>query len=116
MSSAYLVCPVHFAVASTLRKGLPTTRNPALPLALLPVPLLPAINALLGSFGLFAGHPGGSELDCLVDLDVASTAANIARQSRLDLLARRAWIPLQQGLGSQQHSWRAITTLRGAQI
>ena len=32
MSSAYFVSPVHFAVASTLRKGLPMTRSPVGPL------------------------------------------------------------------------------------
>src|SRR5579863_9087404 len=111
MSSAYFVSPVHFAVASTLRKGLPTTRRPA---GLLP--LLPAINTLLGSFCRLAGHPCGSQLHCFVDLDVARATANVSRQSRLDLIARRPRNLLQQGFGGQEHSRRAISALRGAQI
>src|SRR5579862_385614 len=111
MSSAYFVCPVHFAVASTLRKGLPTTRRPARLL-----PLLPAINTLLRSFRLLAGHPGGSQLHRLVDLDVAGAAANVSRQSRLDSIARRPRNLLQQGFRCEEHSRRAISALRGSQI
>src|SRR5579863_4876394 len=111
MSSAYFVSPVHFAVASTLRKGLPTTRKPFRLL-----PLLPAINTLLRSFRLLAGHPGSSQLHRLVDLYVTGAAANVSRQSRLDLIARRPRNLLQQGFSRQEHSRRAISALRGSQI
>src|SRR5215469_16590673 len=109
ISSAYFVSPVHLAVASTLRRGLPTTRSSGRWL-----PLLPAINALPGSFRRFARHPGGGQLHCLVDLDIAGAAANVSRESRLDLIARRPRNLLQQGFCRQEHSGSAVSTLRGA--
>src|SRR5919109_16017 len=84
MSSAYFVSPVHLDVTSTLRKGFPTTRRPAPP-----APLLPAINALLRWLGRLARQPGGSQLNRFVYFDVARAPANVAGQSRLDLVARR---------------------------
>src|SRR5215472_17965296 len=84
MSSAYLVCPVHLEVASTLRNGFPTTRKPR-PLE----PLFPAINALLRGFGRLASQPGSSQFHCFKDLNIAGTTANISGERGLDLLARR---------------------------
>src|SRR5579864_1149339 len=78
ISSAYFVAPVHLEVASTLRKGFPTTRRPV-PRA----PLLPPIDALLRGFGRLASHPGGRQFHRLVYLDIAGAAANISGKSRL---------------------------------
>src|SRR5579864_8795310 len=79
ISSAYFVSPVHLEVASTLRKGFPTTRRPVLP-----APLLPPIDALLWWFGGLASHPGGRQLHRFVYLDVSGATANVSGKSRLD--------------------------------
>src|SRR5687768_628455 len=103
MSSANFVAPTHFARASTLRKGLPTTlkssgRAPApfdfapparaRPLPLPSCPLLVAIDALSRQLRLFAPHPGGGQLDRLVDFDVAGAAAEVAAEGLFYLVAR----------------------------
>ena len=83
-SSAYFNSPVHFTFASTFGNGFPTTRKPCRL-----DPLLPAINALLGGFGLLASDPCGSQFHGFVDLDVAGAAANISAQGFLDFVAGR---------------------------
>src|SRR5207245_11667703 len=52
-ASANFSSPMHFALASTLTNGFPTTRKLRLP------PLFPAINRILGGFGFFSGHARG---------------------------------------------------------
>src|SRR5207249_11592868 len=82
-SSANRVTPVTFAVASTLRWGFPTTRNP--------VGFLPdAIQGLRRRLRVLAAQSGGRQLDGCVDLDVTGAAAEGARERRFDVVARRA--------------------------
>src|ERR1051325_392011 len=75
MSSANRVCPVHFARASTLRKGFPTTLF-GLPF----VPLFIAIDYLFCRLGLFATHARGGQFYRLIYFNVAGTAAKVPRQ------------------------------------
>src|SRR6185295_14453508 len=81
MSSANFVWPVHFARASTLRKGLPTIFNgcPFLPLPFLIIEneklsalirgliLFVPINAFARQFHLFPTHASCGELDGFID-------------------------------------------------
>src|SRR4051812_39681936 len=91
MSSANFVWPVHFCRASTLRKGLPTTRSsaPSLPLPFLPLDPLPfpflliTVDDLPGWQSVFSAHSCRRQLDGLVNLYVARAAAEIARKSFL---------------------------------
>src|SRR5215217_3527342 len=99
MSSANLVCPVHFERASTLRKGRPTTLR-ALPAAASPPGrlsfLFVAIDALSGEFPFFAAQAGGGQFDGLVNFDVAGAPAQVSAQRLPDLVARR------RGIGREQ--------------
>src|SRR5215469_18710527 len=106
MSSAYLVWPVHLAVASTLRKGFPITRK-------LPpwAPLLPATNALLWWFGRFARQPGGSQFHRFKNLEIPGTPANVSGERLFNLLARWPRHVLQQCFCREEHSRRAIAAL-----
>src|SRR3989441_424748 len=104
-SSANLVTPVTFAVASSLRWALPTTRS-----------LAPAIHALVLRRRGLPPHPSGRQLDRLVDLDVAGAAAEVAGQRLLDLVARRRGVPREQRLGGEQERRRAVAALRRAQL
>src|SRR5207248_6737733 len=92
MSSAKRVCPVHFARASTLRNGLPTTFNGASFRPFWPSPFDPlfvAIDAFCRERRLFAAHPRRRKFDRFVDFDVAGAATEIAAQGFFDLYARR---------------------------
>src|SRR5882762_10656276 len=82
-SSAKRVTPVTFAVASTLRWALPTTRKPA---AFLP----DAIQGLRCRLRVLPLHACRRQLDGFVDLDIAGAAAKVAGQGLFDLVARRA--------------------------
>src|ERR1041385_2287839 len=97
MSSANFVCPVHFARASTLRKGLPTTFN-GLPLFCItvraglsltvfwaragtsPAPTisLDSKQTLARQFHLLTAHLCRRQLHRFVNFDIAGTAAQIS--------------------------------------
>src|SRR5690349_21479560 len=111
MSSAKRVWPLHFARASTLRKGLPTTLF-GLPL----LPLFIAIDDFPGRLGLLAAHPRRRQLDGLVDFNIAGTATEIARERLLYLCARRAGIMFEQFFGREQKAGRAVTALGRAEV
>src|SRR5881397_3615184 len=104
-SSANRVAPVTLAVASTLRRALPTTRSLASP-----------IQGLRCRLGLFTAHACGRQLHRLVDLDVAGTAAQVARERELDLVARGAGSLDEQCFGGEQERRRAVPALRGSQL
>src|SRR5256885_11110864 len=106
-SSANLVVPVTFAVASTFRSAFPTTRKTGLP---------DAIHALRCRLGTLAAHAGRGQLHGLVDLDVARAAAEVARQRVLDVFPAGAGVPREQGLGGEQERRRAVAALRRAQL
>src|SRR5256885_9610722 len=106
-SSANLVVPVTFAVASTFRSAFPTTRKAGLP---------DAIHALRCWLGRLAAHAGRGQLHGLVDLDVARAAAEVARQRLLDVVPAGAGVPREQGLGSEQERRGAIAALRRAEL
>src|SRR5205807_10387513 len=107
------VWPVHFARASTLRKGLPTTlRFPLLPFVVIVVGagLVPArfqdfagrhkaypynsftsIQTLARQLHRLAAHSCRGQFNRFIDFDVASAAAKIPRQSFLYFITRRLW-------------------------
>src|SRR2546427_11076165 len=96
-SSANRVTPVTFAVASTLRWGFPTTRNP--------VGFLPdAIQGLRRRLRVLAAQAGGRQLDGFVDLDVTGAAAEVARERLFDLVARRTRARREECLGGEERS------------
>src|SRR4051812_21887269 len=118
-SSAKRVWPVTFARASTRRAALPTLRSPV-------------DDASGGALAAAAseGAPGGSSsatarplphtscglLDGLEDLDVARAAAEDARERVADLVARRIGALVEEGPRGEQHRWRAVAALRGAEV
>src|SRR5215813_10669340 len=110
-SSAYFSSPMHFALASTLIKGFPTTRKP-----FLWPPLFPAIKSLLRGFGLLASHPRSRELHSFQYFDIAGTAAKVSGKSFLDFITRRPGSVLQKRFRRQQNSGSAISTLSGAEF
>src|SRR6266849_6510692 len=75
-SSANRVAPVTFATASTLRSAFPMT-------------LCLAIQRFPFRLGFLTPHPRRGQLDCLVDLDVAGAATQVACERLFDLVARR---------------------------
>src|SRR5438093_4519492 len=77
-SSAYFSSPIHFALASSLTNGFPTTRSPRLP------PLFPAINRLLGGIGLDACHTRGGQFHRFQYFDVSGAAADVSRKCFFD--------------------------------
>src|SRR6267378_6168961 len=108
-SSANRVTPVTFAVASTLRWALPTTRKP--------VAFLPdAIQGLRRRLRILAAHAGRRQLDGFVDLDVTGAAAEVARERLLDLVARRTRARCEERLGGEEEGRRAIAALCRAQL
>src|SRR5205085_6431843 len=111
MSSAKRVWPVHLARASTLRNGLPMTWR-GLPL----LPLFIAIDDFLSRLGLLAAQTRRRQFDRFVNLDVAGTAAEVARQRLLNLWARRARVLFEQLFGGQQKARRTIAALRRAEV
>src|SRR6516162_4740662 len=110
-SSAYLVWPVTFDAASTLRWGFPMTRR-SFPSA----PLAPPINTLFARFGWLASHPCGSQLHRFEYLEVVGAAANVSGESRLDLFAGRLRGFLQQHFCCQQKSRCAVSALGRPQL
>src|SRR2546425_2867039 len=94
-SSANFSSPMHFALASTLTNGFPTTRKLRLP------PLFPAINRLLGGFGFFTRHPRGRQFPGFPDLDVSPAAAKVSRQCFLDFVSLRPGDVLEESLCGQ---------------
>src|ERR1043166_1348673 len=134
-SSAYLVWPITFAIESTLRYGLPTTRSffapeslPEPPFGLDPLPAPPfdapllaapslgTIDTLLGRLCSFACHARGCQLHRFVNLDVAGAAAQVPGQRFANLLARWPRRVLEQRLRRQQNPRRAVAALRRAQL
>src|SRR6267154_2630881 len=89
-SSAKRVAPVTLATASILRSAFPMT--------------------------LCMLHPLRGELDRLVDLEVAGTAAEVSGECVLDLVSRRFRIGGEQRFSGQEEGGRAVATLRGAQV
>src|SRR5207249_11924660 len=73
-SSAYFSSPMHFALASTLTNGFPTTRKLRLP------PFFPPINHLLGGFLFFTRHPDPRQVLGLQHLEVARASAIVSLQ------------------------------------
>src|SRR2546428_13293506 len=80
-SSAYFSSPMHFAFATILMSGFPTTRK----LLRLP-PLFPAINGLLGGFRLFARHTGSRQFYCFEYFGLSRAAAKAPGQGFFDFL------------------------------
>src|SRR5881409_511169 len=109
-SSANFSSPMHFALASTLTNGFPTTRKLRLP------PLFPAINSLLGGFGFFTGHPRGGQFHGFQDFDVSRTAAKVSRKCFLDFVSRRAGVVLEESFRGQENSRGAISALSSAEF
>src|SRR2546427_746043 len=83
-SSANLVVPITLAVASTLRSAFPTTRRAVGPAAAF---LARAIQRLPCRFCPLSPQARRGQFDRLVDLDVAGTAAEVARQGLLDVVS-----------------------------
>src|SRR5262249_25213064 len=80
-SSAYCNSPMHFALASTLMSGFPTTRKP------FRLPLLPAINRLPGRFRLLAADTRSRQLYRFQYFDVTSAAADVSGEGFLDFIS-----------------------------
>src|SRR5215471_14874726 len=81
-SSAYFNSPMHFALASTLMKGFPTTRKSfRLP------PLFPAINRLPGRFRLLAADTRSRQLNRFEYFDVTCAAAEVPGEGFLDYIS-----------------------------
>src|SRR5690348_11823222 len=104
-SSAKRVAPVTFAVASTLRSGLPTPRN-AIPLpsfrrSVVFFLRLP-IQRLRCRLGLLASHMRRRQLNGLVDLYVAGAAAQVPGEGLLDVVARGGRVGGEERLGREQ--------------
>src|SRR3989454_5105040 len=132
-SSANFVPPRTLAVASTLRSAFPTTRRadgrvggwaegdraPWLP----PDPptrrsagFLPrAIQRLPCRLCALTPQARRRQFHRLVDLDVAGTAAEVARQGLLDLVATGAWGIGEERVGGEEEGWGAVAALGGAQ-
>src|SRR5256712_9331975 len=111
-SSANLVVPIPFAVASTLRSAFPTARRAVGPAAAF---LARAIQRLPCRFCPLASQARRGQFDRLVDLDVAGTAAEVARQGLLDLVATGAWVVGEECVGGEEEGWGAVAALGGAQ-
>src|SRR3989454_1427843 len=105
-SSAKIVAPVTFAVASIFRRALPMTVWR----------LAPAIQRLRRRLGLLPAHAGGGQLHRLVDLEVTGAAAEVAGQRLLDRVAGGARVGHEQGVGGEEEGRRAVTALRGAEL
>src|SRR2546426_5813977 len=111
-SSANLVVPITFAVASTFRSAFPTTRRAAgRSAAFLPR----AIQRLPCRFCVLTPQTGRGQLHRLVDLDVAGAAAEVARQGLLDLVAVGARVVGEEGVGGEEEGWGAVAALGGTQ-
>src|SRR5436190_5986432 len=133
-SSAKIVAPVTFAVASILRSAFPTTRNPApsdcrtvglsdrnaLSVRLSDCPtvrrLRVAIQCFRRRFRVLAPQARRGQLHGLVDLEVAGAAAEVAGERLLDRSARGAGLDGEQCLGREQERGGAVAALRRAQL
>src|SRR3989449_1826596 len=130
-SSANLVTPVTFAVASTLRNAFPMrrkdgrTEGATMAGSCIPFPsfrlsvafLLPAaIERLRCRLCRLTSQASRGQFDGLVDLDVAGAAAQVARERRLDLPAVRSRVVAQQRKGGEQERRGAVAALRRAQL
>src|SRR6266568_1870147 len=109
-SSANFVTPSTLAVASTLRSAFPTTRKASG--GFLP----PSIQRLLRRLRVLASEAGRGQLYRLVDLDVAGTAAEVAREGLLHLVAGRPRALGEQRLGGEQKGGGAVAALRRAEL
>ena len=67
-------------------------------------------------FGVLAAHSGGSQLHRFIDFQIAGAAADVPRQSQLDLLARGGGFFLQQCLCRQQERRSAVSALSRAKL
>src|SRR2546422_7166576 len=132
-SSANLVVPITFAVASTLRSAFPTTRradgrvggwadgvraallsaDPAIRRSA--VFLREPVQCLPCRFCLLTSQARRRQFHRLVDLDVAGTAAEVARQGLLDLVATGVWVVGEECVGGEEEGWGAVAALGGAQ-
>src|SRR5438132_9557692 len=112
-SSANFVAPVTLAVASTLRRALPTIRNSWATAAFF---LPPAIQTLRRRPRILAAQEGRGQFDGLVDLDVAGAAAEVAREGGLDVVAGGPRVVAQQGEGGEEERRGAVAALRRAQL
>src|SRR5881628_812658 len=109
-SSANFVTPATLAVASTLRWAFPTTRRASG--GFLP----PSIQRLLRRLRVLASEAGRGQLHRLVDLDVAGTAAEVAREGLLHLVAGRPRALGEQRLRGEQKGGGAVAALRRAEL
>src|SRR5215471_7386212 len=110
-SSAYFNSPMHFALASTLMKGFPTTRKSfRLP------PLFPAINRLPGRFRLLAADTRSRQLHRFQYFDIARAAAEVPGEGFLDFVSRRVGSVFEKRFRSEKDSRRAISTLSSAEF
>src|SRR5438309_10620701 len=107
-SSAKIVAPVTFAVASIFRSARPTTRSPAR--------LRVAIQGFRRRFRVLASQARRGQLHGLVDLEVAGAAAEVAGERLLDRIARGAGLDGEQCLGREQERGGAVAALRRAQL
>src|SRR5256712_10990683 len=111
-SSANFVTPRTLAVASTLRSASPTTRRAVgRSAAFLPR----AIQRLPCRLCALTPQTGRGQLHRLVDLDVAGAAAEVARQSLLDVVATGARVVGEERVGGEEEGWGAVAALGGAQ-
>src|SRR2546429_9254777 len=115
MSSANLVCPVHFARASTLRNGLPITFRGLPFLSFFPF-LFVAIDCFFHRLRLFATHSRRLEFDRFVNFQIARAATEIAGERFFNLIAAWLRIRLQKFFGDEQEARRAVAALCRAEV
>src|SRR5438309_9358169 len=131
-SSAKIVAPVTFAVASILRRALPITRRTDGMTeggcdggCWFPIPsfrpsvaflLRVAIQGLWSWLGVLAPQARRSQFHRLVDLEVTGAAAEVAGQRLLDRVAGGVRVGHEQGLRGEEEGRRAVAALRGAEL
>src|SRR3989449_7288684 len=109
-SSANLVAPVTFAVASTLRIAFPITRKAAGRFLRVPIQGLPR------RLGLLPAHARRGQFHGFVDLQVSRAAAQVARQRLLDLVPRGSRVLAQQRFRGEQEGGRTVPALGRSEL
>src|SRR5262245_60215434 len=128
-SSAYSARPVTLPIASTFGSGAPTTeKSLSLDICALStnrrttkderrrISFLHWRSLVAGRWSLVGHDPPARGDHGLIDLGVASAAAQVAGQRLLDLVERRIGDLLEQRRARKQHARRAIAALCRAQL